>query len=123
MPVYELENNRCDCNSINADVIKKVQQDMPPAEHLFDLANLFKVLGDPTRVRILCALFSAEMCVGDIAVLLHMTKSSISHQLRILKQTKLVKNRKEGKVVYYSLDDDHIKTLFNQGLLHVTEDL
>jgi len=123
MPIYELETNRCDCNSINSEVVKRVQAEMPPFEHLSDLANLFKVLGDPTRVRILSALFHSEMCVCDIAVLLNMTKSSISHQLRTLKQTKLVKNRKEGKVVYYSLDDDHIETLFKQGLLHVTEDL
>lgn len=116
-----LETNRCDCNSINAEIVKKVQKQMPPAKQLFDLANLFKVLGDPTRVRILYALFTNEMCVCDIAVLLNMTKSSISHQLRILKQTKLVKNRKDGKIVYYSLDDDHIEILFNQGLLHVCE--
>jgi ArsR family transcriptional regulator len=94
---------------------------MPEEENLFDLADLFKVFGDSTRVKILYALFSAEMCVCDIAVLLGMTKSSISHQLRVLKQTKLVKNRRDGKIVYYSLDDKHIKNIFSQGLEHITE--
>ena len=83
-------------------VVHEVQKHMPDEEHLIDLADLFKVFGDSTRVKILCALFHAEMCVCDIAVLLGMTKSSISHQLRILKQSKLVHYRKAGKVVYYS---------------------
>ena len=100
-----------DCNIIHEDVVKKVKATMPDEEILFDLAELFKVFGDSTRVRIICALFRAEMCVCDIASLLGMTKSSISHQLRILKQSKLVKNRREGKVVYYSLDDEHIEAI------------
>jgi DNA-binding transcriptional ArsR family regulator len=94
---------------------------MPADEHLIDLADLFKVFGDSTRVKIICALFRAEMCVCDIAVLLGMTKSSISHQLRVLKQAKLVEYRRDGKVVYYSLADDHVKNIFDQGLLHVLE--
>jgi DNA-binding transcriptional ArsR family regulator len=94
---------------------------MPADESLLDLADLFKVFSDSTRVKILCALFQAEMCVCDIAVILGMTKSSISHQLRVLKQTKLVKYRRDGKVVYYSLADDHVKTVFDQGFVHVTE--
>ena len=88
------------------DIIEKVRKVMPEEEQLYDLAELFKVFGDTTRVRILCALFESEMCVCDISTLLNMTQSSISHQLRVLKSAKLVKNRKEGKVVYYSLDDE-----------------
>jgi len=94
---------------------------MPDEDNLIDLADLFKVFGDSTRVKILSALFHAEMCVCDIAVLLGMTKSSISHQLRILKQAKLVNYRRDGKVVYYSLADDHVKTIFDQAMMHVCE--
>lgn len=94
---------------------------MPDEDDLLDLAELFKVFGDSTRVKILCALLRAEMCVCDIAVLLGMTKSSISHQLRILKQSKLVKYRREGRVVYYSLADEHVEHIFDQGLSHVCE--
>ena len=88
---------------------------------LYQLADLFKVFGDSTRIRILWALHEAEMCVCDIAVLLNMTQSAISHQLRVLKQANLVKNRKEGKVVYYSLVDDHVREIFDQGLIHINE--
>ncbi|NLP44089.1 MAG: helix-turn-helix transcriptional regulator [Peptococcaceae bacterium] len=94
---------------------------MPDEDNLFDLAELFKLFGDTTRIRILWALSEAEMCVCDIAFLLNMTPSAISHQLRLLKQARLVKNRKEGKVVYYSLDDDHIKLIFDQGMIHINE--
>lgn len=94
---------------------------MPGEELTADLAAFFKVFGDPTRVRILSGLFLAEMCVCDIAALLNMTQSSISHQLRVLKQAKLVKYRKDGRVIYYSLADDHIKTIFDQGLSHIRE--
>ena len=111
----------CECNAIHQDVVKKVKEVMPDEETLYDLAELFKVFGDTTRVRILCALFESEMCVCDISNLLGMTQSSISHQLRVLKSAKLVRNRKEGKVVYYALDDDHIKHIFEQGLNHVNE--
>lgn len=111
----------CECNAIHEDVVKHVSALMPEEETLYDLAELFKVFGDTTRVRILCALFESEMCVCDISILLGMTQSSISHQLRVLKSAKLVKNRKEGKVVYYSLDDEHIKHIFAQGLEHIKE--
>jgi transcriptional regulator, ArsR family len=94
---------------------------MPQEETLYDLAELFKMFGDTTRIRILWALDEAEMCVCDIAALLNMTQSAISHQLRILKQAKLVRNRKEGKVVYYSLDDEHVRLIFDQGLAHISE--
>ncbi len=112
---------KCDCDIIHDDIISRVREQTPPEETLYDLAELFKVFGDSTRVRILSALFVSEMCVCDIAKLLGMTQSAISHQLRILKQTRLVKNRKDGKTVYYSLDDEHIKNIFDQGLEHLRE--
>lgn len=111
----------CDCTGIHENLIATARQQMPEEETLYDLAELFKVFGDTTRVKILCALFETEMCVCDISFLLNMTQSAISHQLRVLKSAKLVKNRKEGKVVYYSLADDHVKRIFDQGLAHVTE--
>lgn len=111
----------CECTTIHTDILKRVEGLMPQEEILYDLAELFKVFGDTTRAKILCALFESEMCVCDIASLLNMTQSAISHQLRVLKSAKLVKNRKEGKVVYYSLADDHVKLIFDQGLAHVTE--
>ena len=112
---------RCDCNVIHEDIINQVRDKMPQEESLYDLAELFKVFGDSTRIRILWALHETEMCVCDIAVLLNMTQSAISHQLRVLKQANLVKNRKEGKVVYYSLVDDHVREIFDQGLIHINE--
>src|SRR5690554_3540670 len=113
--------DKCDCVVIHEDVVNSVKDKMPKEETLYDLAELFKVFGDSTRIKILWALDEAEMCVCDIAVLLNMTQSAISHQLRVLKQAKLVKNRKDGKVVYYSLDDDHVKQIFDQGLVHIHE--
>ncbi|NLZ48994.1 MAG: helix-turn-helix transcriptional regulator [Clostridiales bacterium] len=111
------------CNSltIHQDIVDKVKEHIPEEELLYDLSDLFKVFGDTTRIKILCALFQEEMCVCDIAALLNMTQSAISHQLRVLKQARLVKFRKEGKVVYYSLDDDHVKSIFDQGLNHILE--
>jgi ArsR family transcriptional regulator, lead/cadmium/zinc/bismuth-responsive transcriptional repressor len=111
----------CKCNFIHEDIVDEARDNMPQEEMLYDLAELFKVFGDTTRVKILYALFSSEMCVCDIANLLGMTQSAISHQLRVLKQARLVKYRKDGKVVYYSLDDDHIKQIFNCGLCHINE--
>jgi ArsR family transcriptional regulator len=114
--------DKCDCNVIHEDTIKLVRKKMPKEESLLDLADLFKVFGDSTRVRIISALLHSELCVCDISALLGMTKSAISHQLKELRQTKLVKNRREGKVVYYSLDDDHVAAIFKQGLSHVCEE-
>ncbi len=94
---------------------------MPTEEQLYDLAELFKVFGDSTRIRILYELFDKEMCVGDIAGALNMTQSAISHQLRVLKQSRLVKFRREGKTVFYSLDDDHVRSVIEMGLEHVLE--
>ena len=115
------EIEKCDCTVIHEEVVSEVRRRLPDEESLLDLADLFKVFGDSTRVKILCALFESEMCVCDIAALLDMTKSAISHQLRVLKQSKLIKNRRDGKVVYYSLDDEHVKNIFDQGLAHVSE--
>jgi DNA-binding transcriptional ArsR family regulator len=121
MGEYTADIDRCDCTIIHEEVVEKVRKNMPEEETLLDLADLFKMFGDSTRVKILCALLNAEMCVCDIAVLLGMTKSAISHQLRALRQTKLVKCRRDGKVIYYSLADEHVKDIFDQGLLHVCE--
>jgi DNA-binding transcriptional ArsR family regulator len=110
-----------DCSVIHEEVIAEVREKMPNDEVLLDLADLFKVFSDSTRVKILCALLRAEMCVCDIAALLGMSKSAISHQLRTLRQTRLVKYRREGKAVYYSLEDEHVGTIFDQGLVHVCE--
>ena len=111
----------CDYMHIHEDIVKKVQSELPDEEVLYDLAELFKIFGDSTRIRILYALFESEMCVCDIAQLLGMTQSAISHQLRILKGSKLVKYRREGKTVFYSLADGHVRTIINQGLEHVEE--
>ncbi|WP_312813364.1 metalloregulator ArsR/SmtB family transcription factor [Sedimentibacter sp.] len=111
----------CDCDVLHSDVVEEVRKRMPNEDDLYDLADFFKVLGDSTRVRIIWALDENEMCVCDIAVLLNMTKSAISHQLRSLRQANLVKFRKEGKVVYYSLKDDHVKAIFETGMEHIKE--
>jgi ArsR family transcriptional regulator len=94
---------------------------MPAEDELYDLAELFKVFGDSTRIRILFALFEADICVCDLAELLGMTQSAISHQLRILKNAKLVKNRRDGKQVIYFLADEHVRSIINQGLEHIEE--
>ena len=117
----EQNTDICSCNVIHEDIVREVKDNIPDEETLYELAELFKVLGDNTRVKILYALLKAEMCVCDIAALLGMTQSAISHQLRVLKQSRLVKYRKEGKIVYYSLDDEHVKQIFDQGLIHINE--
>lgn len=111
----------CECDLVHETTIQAVKKKMPKEETLYDLAELFKVFGDTTRVKIISALFETQLCVCDIAKLLNMTQSAISHQLRVLRHARLVKHRKEGKVVFYSLDDEHIKTIFDQGLEHILE--
>lgn len=111
----------CEYMHVHGDLVKKVEESMPLTEELFDLAELFKVFGDSTRIKILYVLFESEMCVCDIAQVLKMTVSAISHQLRILKQARLVKYRKEGKSVFYSLSDDHIKKMLDNGMEHINE--
>jgi ArsR family transcriptional regulator len=112
----------CDSVEIHRELLNIVDRQMPDEEVLYDLAELFKIFGDSTRIRILFVLFEAEVCVCDLAETLHMTQSAVSHQLRILKQNKLVRSRREGKSVFYSLADTHVRTIINQGLEHVEED-
>ena len=111
----------CDCNEIHEDLLKIVNNTMPEETELYDLAELFKVFGDSTRIRILFVLFEAEVCVCDLAKVLNMTQSAISHQLRILKANKLVNSRREGKSVFYSLADGHVRTIIAQGREHIEE--
>ena len=103
------------------DLVAKVMEEMPEDEILFDLAELFKVFGDSTRIRILYVLFESEMCVRDIALLLNMTQSAISHQLQVLKKSKLVRYRRNGKTIFYTLADNHVRTIIDQGMEHVAE--
>lgn len=111
----------CDFYQVHEDVVNAVNEQMPDEDQLYDLAEIFKVFGDSTRIKILYVLFEAEMCVCDIAQLLNMNQSAISHQLRILKQNQLVKSRREGKAVFYSLADGHVRTIINQGMEHIME--
>lgn len=111
----------CDITYIHDEVVRKVQKVMPEEDRIKDLAEFYKVFADATRVKILCVLLESEMCVCDLAALLKMTQSAISHQLRVLKQMKMVRNRREGKTVYYSLADKHIQNIISQGMEHVME--
>ena len=121
MAVIEHDAECCELTYVHEDVVQAVREKMPDEDELYDLAEIFKVFGDSTRIRILFLLRESEMCVCDIAQLLSMNQSAISHQLRILKQAKLVKNRREGKSIFYSLADDHVFTILNQGLEHIEE--
>lgn len=112
----------CEVTMIHQDTIDRVKAAMPDEELVLDAAELFKVFGDSTRAKIICALAVAEMCVCDIAALLSMSSSAISHQLRILKQSRIVRSRRDGKVIYYSLDDDHIDQLFATAIEHLKEE-
>ena len=111
----------CDFYQVHEYVVRAVNDKMPDEDKLYDLAEIFKVFGDSTRIKILYVLFEAEMCVCDIAQLLNMNQSAISHQLRILKQNRLVKSRRDGKAVFYSLADSHVRTIINQGMEHIEE--
>ena len=106
---------------VHDQVVAQVRETLPPEQTLSDLAELFKIFGDATRIRILLVLFQSEVCVYDLAKLLNMTQSAISHQLRLLKQARLVKSRREGKIVFYSLADSHVRTMLDQGMEHVAE--
>lgn len=117
----ERENLCCDTVEIHEEFLKIVEETMPDETELDSLAELFKVFGDPTRIRILFILFETEVCVCDLAKALNMTQSAVSHQLRILKQSRLVKNRREGKSIFYSLADDHVRTMIAQGREHILE--
>ncbi len=111
----------CDDTCIHKELIDKVNEHMPDEDELYDLAELFKVFGDSTRIRILFVLFESELCVCDLAETLNMTQSAISHQLKILKQAKLVSSRREGKSVFYALADEHVRTIIDQGREHIEE--
>lgn len=112
----------CETTEVHEELLKIVNETMPEETELYDLAELFKVFGDSTRIRILFVLFEAEVCVCDLAQALNMTQSAISHQLKILKQNKLVKSRREGKSIFYSLADEHVRTIIDQGREHIEED-
>lgn len=114
-------NENQEQNIIRVDIVNKVKENLINDEEIFDLAELFKVFADSTRMKIICALKEKELCVGEIAFITNTTQSAISHQLRVLKQAKLVKYRKEGKVVYYSLDDDHVNEIVMKGREHIEE--
>lgn len=111
----------CDSVHVHEDLVNKINQNMPDEDTLYDLAELFKVFGDSTRIRILYVLFETELCVCDLASTLNMTQSAISHQLKILKQSKLVNARREGKSVFYSLADEHVRTIIAMGRSHIEE--
>ena len=117
----EIELECCEDREIHEDRLRVVSEKMPDEEELYDLAELFKVFGDSTRIRILYVLFQSELCVCDLAEALQMTQSAISHQLKILKQAKLVTGRREGKSVFYALADDHVRSIIDQGREHVEE--
>ena len=115
------EIEQCDFIHVHADIVNRVTKVMPDEDQLMDLAEFFKIFGDSTRIKILYVLSQAEMCVCDIATLLQMGQSAISHQLRVLKQMRLVKFRRDGRTVFYSLADGHIQTILAQGMEHIQE--
>ncbi|MCD7780858.1 MAG: metalloregulator ArsR/SmtB family transcription factor [Candidatus Gastranaerophilales bacterium] len=116
-----MENKKSDCEAVNIEIVNKVKFNMPDIKKLYELSDFFKVMGDGTRIQLLWALEESEMCVGDLAVLLDMTKSAISHQLKVLRMAKLVRTQKKGKNVYYSLDDNHVQKILEYALEHVKE--
>lgn len=119
MAIHDVEC--CETFQTHEELLEVVNAKMPDEDELYDLAELFKVFGDSTRIRILYVLFEAEVCVCDLAQALHMTQSAVSHQLKILKQSKLVKSRREGKSVFYALADGHVRTIIAQGREHINE--
>lgn len=118
----EREEFCCETEEVHEDLLKIVNETMPDETELYDLAELFKIFGDSTRIRILFVLFEAEVCVCDLAAALNMTQSAISHQLKILKDANLVANRREGKTIYYFLSDDHVRTIISKGFEHLIEE-
>lgn len=112
---------QCAYIHVHEDIVQQVNQEIPDEEMLYDLADFFKVFADSTRIKILYVLLCSEMCVCDLAQILNMTQSAISHQLRTLKQMDLVKNRRDGKTIFYSLADEHIKSILSQGMEHINE--
>ncbi len=121
MKQNDAELECCDVPGVHEDLLRCVVEQMPPESDLYDLAELFKMFGDSTRIRILFVLFEADVCVCDLAAALNMTPSAISHQLKLLKNSRLVKSRREGKSVFYSLADDHVRTIVREGMEHIEE--
>lgn len=119
--IDKFNDEKCEVTLIHEDNVKKAINELPADELIADLSDMFKIFGDQTRVKILMALESGELCVCDIAAVMNMSQSAISHQLRVLKQSNIVKTRREGKVVYYSISDDHVKEIFDIAMVHVQE--
>ena len=119
--IDKFNDEKCEVTLIHEDNVKKAINELPDDELIADLSDMFKIFGDQTRVKILMALESGELCVCDIAAVMNMSQSAISHQLRVLKQSNIVKTRREGKVVYYSISDDHVKEIFDMAMVHVQE--
>ena len=113
--------NRCDCKPQNLKIVNKAREKMPDYRDISDLSDFFKIMGDSTRLQLLIALQTGEFCVSDLSYLLNMTRSAISHQLKALRVSKLVKTRKDGKTVFYSLDDDHIREILEKSIEHIQE--
>ena len=122
MPKATTDISTCDCNIIHEDVIEKIKLGLSKDKEIDRAAELFKVLGDPTRLKIINALMLAEICVCDLAKLLGMSQPAVSHHLKTLRQTRLVKYRREGKTIFYKLDDEHVANVFYQGLLHISHE-
>lgn len=118
---FEREIEHCEEIEVHEEVLTVIRKKLPSEECLYDLAEFFKVFGDSTRIRILFVLFEAEVCVCDLAATLNMTSSAVSHQLNLLKRSKLIKSRRDGKSVFYSLADDHVRTIISQGMDHISE--
>lgn len=118
---YDVKDTLCDCDVIHEQAVEYVRAQLPEENILYEAADFFRVLGDSTRMRILFALDKSELCVCDLACLLSMTKSAISHQLRVLRETSLVRTRKSGKNVFYSLADDHVRDIIEKAFEHITE--
>lgn len=118
---FEKDIENCENVEVHEEILEKIRKTFPNDEKLYDLAELFKVFGDSTRIRILFVLFEAEVCVCDLAAALDMTSSAVSHQLKILKSNKLIKSRRDGKSVIYSLADNHVRTIISQGMDHIDE--
>ena len=116
------QETNSDFLAVHEDVVKRVLDKQPAEEELYDLAELFKVFGDSTRIRILHALLETELCVGDMAQILNLSQSAVSHQLKILKDAKLVRFRREGKSIFYALDDEHVRNILSMGVEHVEEE-
>lgn len=117
-----MDKDICQVTCVNQERVERVGRTMPMADRLVETAELFKVLGDPTRLRLLFALLQEELCVCDLAEFVEASPSAVSHQLRLLRTARLVRSRREGKLIYYRLDDDHVSRLLKEGLVHAAED-